>query len=45
MSRESRIVLVLVAFAIVAVLVLGWMAQRYAKILERDPPAESEAAR
>ena len=34
MSRESRTLLILVVFAIAAVVALGYLAQRYGKMLE-----------
>jgi hypothetical protein len=46
MSREGRILLYVVAVALVAVLALGWLAQRYARIAEeRRPPAAAPSGR
>jgi len=36
MSRETRMILLLVAISLVGVVALGGMAQRYARILDRD---------
>ena len=41
LSRESRLILVLVAFGVVSVAMLGYMAERYRRILE--PQSEASA--
>ena len=44
MSKPSRMLLVVGLFAILAVVVLAIMAQRYSKLIERDPaPRQSES--
>jgi hypothetical protein len=44
MSKPSRMLIVLGLFAIIAVVVLAIMAQRYSKLLERAPaPQQSES--
>ena len=46
MSRESRTLLILVIFAIVAVAALGYLAQRYGKMMEGQirGPRQKKAA-
>lgn len=40
MSRPSRMLIVIGLFAIIAVIVLALMAQRYSRMLERQSPPE-----